>query len=49
VTLHVLPLAPGSPVNLPADARRRADATAGPLIAVDRVRAVPRRRWREIA
>ncbi|MGI5238312.1 beta-galactosidase [Dactylosporangium sp. CA-139066] len=47
VTLHVLPLAPGSPVNLPADARRRARAAAGPLLAVDRVRLTVRRAWRE--
>ncbi|HTJ38740.1 MAG TPA: beta-galactosidase [Dactylosporangium sp.] len=49
VTLHVLPLAAGSPVHLPADARRRADAATGPLLAVDRVLAQRRQAWREIA
>jgi hypothetical protein len=43
VTLHVLPLAPGSPVNLPPDAGRRAEA------AVDRVWLEPRHTWREVA
>ncbi|GAA2335863.1 beta-galactosidase [Dactylosporangium salmoneum] len=46
VTLHVLPLDPGAPVHLPEDARRRADAAGGPLLAVDRVRVEARRAWR---
>ncbi|WP_459645363.1 beta-galactosidase [Kineococcus sp. NUM-3379] len=47
VTLHVLPLATGSTVHLPADARDRLAGTDGQLLAVDAVRVEARRTWRE--
>jgi hypothetical protein len=47
VTLHVLPLAGGSPVALPEDSRDRLLAADGQLLAVDRVRVTGHRRWHE--
>ena len=47
VTLHLLPLAVGSTVHLPADAVDRLVAAEGQLLAVDAVAVVGRRRWRE--
>jgi hypothetical protein len=43
VTLHVLPLAAGSTVHLPRDARDRLLAADGQLLAADAVRVVDRR------
>jgi beta-galactosidase len=45
VTLHILPLATGSPVHLPTDARDRLLAADGQLLAVDSIRAQGRRTW----
>ena len=44
LTLHLLPLAVGSTVHLPADASDRLVAAEGQLLAVDAVRVVGRRR-----
>jgi beta-galactosidase len=46
-TLHLLPLAVGSTVHLPADAGDRLVAAEGQLLAVDAVRVVARRAWSE--
>jgi beta-galactosidase len=46
VTLHVLPLATGSTVHLPADARERLLTAEGQLQAIDTVRVIGRRTWR---
>jgi beta-galactosidase len=47
VTLHVLPLATGSTVGLPEDARERLLAADGQLLAVDRVRVRAHPAWVE--
>jgi beta-galactosidase len=47
VTLHVLPLAVGSPVRLPTDAGDRLVAAEGQLLAVDAVAVAGRRTWYE--
>ncbi|BCJ55151.1 hypothetical protein Asp14428_66260 [Actinoplanes sp. NBRC 14428] len=47
VTLHVLPLAAGSTVHLPRDARDRLLAAGGQLLAVDDVRVAGLRTWHE--
>ncbi|GIE94479.1 galactose-1-phosphate uridylyltransferase [Paractinoplanes rishiriensis] len=47
VTLHLLPLAAGSPVALPQDARDRLAAADGQLLAIDTLRVVRRRLRRE--
>jgi beta-galactosidase len=49
VTLHLLPLAAGSPVSLPREARDRLAATDGQLLAIDSLRLVGRAAWREPA
>jgi beta-galactosidase len=48
VSLHVLPLAAGSPVSLPPDARDRLQASDGQLLAVDYVRVAGRTTRHEI-
>ena len=45
--LHLLPLAVGSTVHLPADAGDRLVAADGQLLALDAVRVVARRAWSE--
>jgi beta-galactosidase len=42
LTLHVLPLAAGSPVSLPPDARDRLAAADGQLLAIDEIEVVAR-------
>ncbi|GIJ46826.1 hypothetical protein Val02_37120 [Virgisporangium aliadipatigenens] len=49
LTLHVLPLATGSTVHLPADARERLLAADGQLLAVDEVRVIGRPVRREVS
>jgi beta-galactosidase len=49
VSLHLLPLAAGSPVSLPADARERLLGSDGQLLAVDHVRVAGRARWEEFS
>jgi hypothetical protein len=49
VTVHLLPLAAGSTVHLPQDARDRVMAADGQLLAVDAVRVVGLRTWQECA
>jgi hypothetical protein len=49
VTLHVLPLAAGSSVHLPADAAQRAAAGPGQLLSIDHVQVEAQRTWREAA
>jgi hypothetical protein len=49
VTLHLLPLATGSPVSLPADARERLLGSDGQLLALDYVRVARRVRREEIS
>ncbi|AGL20007.1 beta-galactosidase [Actinoplanes sp. N902-109] len=46
LTLHILPLATGSPVHLPPDARDRLLNAEGQLHAIDAVRVTARRTWR---
>ncbi|WP_433532948.1 beta-galactosidase [Micromonospora sp. CA-263727] len=48
VTLHLLPLAAGSPVALPRDARDRLAAVDGQLLAVDALLVQGRATWREL-
>jgi hypothetical protein len=48
VTLHLLPLASGSPVALPREARARLAAADGQLLAIDSLRLVGRATWREL-
>ncbi|MGA5304964.1 beta-galactosidase [Nucisporomicrobium flavum] len=47
VTVHILPLAVGSTVHLPRDARDRLLAADGQLVALDRVRVTGLRTWHE--
>jgi beta-galactosidase len=47
VTLHILPLAVGSPIRLPPDAGDRLVAAEGQLLAVDKVEVTGRRLWLE--
>ncbi|MBL7258255.1 beta-galactosidase [Paractinoplanes lichenicola] len=50
LTLHLLPLAAGSTVSLPADARERLLAADGQqLLALDGVRVLGRATWREVS
>jgi galactose-1-phosphate uridylyltransferase (family 1) len=42
VTLHLLPLAAGTPVHVPADARNRLDAVEDQLLAIDAVEVIGR-------
>jgi hypothetical protein len=47
VTLHLLPLATGSPVSLPREARARLTAADGQLLAIDSLRLAGRTTWSE--
>ncbi|MEV4702359.1 beta-galactosidase [Actinoplanes sp. NPDC049316] len=47
VTVHILPLAAGSTVHLPRDARDRLLAADGQLLALDHVRVTSLRTWHE--
>jgi hypothetical protein len=47
VTLHILPLAAGSPIRLPLDAAGRLVEAEGQLMSVDRIEVTGRRTWHE--
>jgi hypothetical protein len=49
LTLHVLPLAAGSPVWLPEDARDRLVATSGELLSVDVIEVLGLASWQALA
>jgi hypothetical protein len=49
LTLHILPIAAGSPVSLPRDARDRLLATSGQLLSLDATEVFTRTEWHQAA